>query len=154
MTTQRIADLLDGLELFRDFYYQELRTIAPYLSFRSAKQGEVVFHEGDAGNYMLVLVAGKLAVFKGGEYGGDHLLSYEGRGRVVGEMALIDQERRSATCRAESDCEFMTLATEDLARLAAEHPGLAYRFMFALARLLSRRLRRTSGMLVEYLGDE
>ena len=148
----KIADLLDGLELFKDFSYPELRTIAAYLSYRNIKQDEVVFNEGDAGTYMLILVEGKLAVFKGGE-SGSHLLSYEGRGRVVGEMALIDQERRSATCKAQTECEFMTLATDDLDRMAMEHAGLAYRFMYALARLLSRRLRRTSGMLVEYLND-
>jgi CRP-like cAMP-binding protein len=68
-------------------------------------------------------------------------------------MALIDQERRSATCRAESDCELLTISTESLHKLSVEHPRLAYRFMFCLARLLSRRLRRTSGMLVEYLPD-
>lgn len=147
-----IADLLDGLELFKDFSFVELKTIAQYLSFRKVKQNEVVFHEGDAGTYMLILVEGKLAVYKGGEQG-NHLLSYEGRGRVVGEMALIDQERRSATCAAETDCELMTLSTDGLNSLSAAHPGLAYRFMFALARLLSRRLRRTSGMLVEYLTD-
>lgn len=150
---ERIADLLDGLELFKDFSYPELKTIAQYMNYRALKSGVVVFNEGDAGNSMLILIDGKLSVFKGGE-NGNHLLSYEGRGRVVGEMALIDQERRSATCQSESDCEFMTLATEDLDRLGLDHPRLAYVFMFSLARLLSRRLRRTSGMLVEYMGDE
>lgn len=147
-----IADLLDGLELFKDFSFHELRTIAHYLSFHTVKANGIVFHEGDAGTSMLILIEGKLAVYKGGEHG-NHLLSYEGRGRVVGEMALIDQERRSATCMAETDCEFMTLSTDGLQSLSTEHPGLAYRFMFALARLLSRRLRRTSGILVEYLAD-
>jgi hypothetical protein len=37
--------------------------------------------------------------------------------------------------------------------MAAEAPLLAYRFMFSLAKLLSRRLRRTSGMLVEFLAS-
>jgi CRP/FNR family cyclic AMP-dependent transcriptional regulator len=148
----KIADLLDGLELFKDFSYPELRTVAAYLVCHRIKKGEVVFSEGDAGDHMLILVEGTLAVYKGGEQG-RHMLSYEGRGRVVGEMALIDRERRSATCIAAKDCELMTLSTEALDRLAQEYPGLAYRFMFALARLLSRRLRRTSGMLVEYLTD-
>ncbi|MEW6163455.1 MAG: cyclic nucleotide-binding domain-containing protein [Pseudomonadota bacterium] len=152
MTNERIADLLDGLELFKDFSYAELKALSPYLTHHALKQNEVVFNEGDPGNYMLILVAGTLAVYKGGEIG-QHMLSYEGRGRVVGEMALIDQERRSATCLASSDCELMTLSADGLARLVVDHPSLAYRFMFALARLLSRRLRRTSGMLVEYLTD-
>jgi CRP-like cAMP-binding protein len=148
----KIADLLDGLELFKDFSYPELKTLSPYLTYHQIKKNEVVFNEGDAGNYMLILVEGTLAVYKGGELG-RHMLSYEGRGRVVGEMALIDRELRSATCLANTDCALMTLSTDALDRLAVDYPGLAYRFMFALARLLSRRLRRTSGMLVEYLTD-
>jgi CRP-like cAMP-binding protein len=152
MMHEKIADLLDGLELFKDFTYPELKTIAPYLTLHEVKKGEAVFNEGDAGNYMLILIEGTLAVYKGGEQG-RHMLSYEGRGRVVGEMALIDRERRSATCEAHTDCALMTLSTDGLDRLALDYPGLAYRFMFALARLLSRRLRRTSGMLVEYLTD-
>jgi len=151
-TAAHIANQLDGLELFNGFTYPELKTLAPYLTYHQLKEGETVFNEGDVGNYMLILVEGTLVVYKGGELG-RHMLSYEGRGRVVGEMALIDRERRSATCVAHTDCELMTLSTEALDRLAQEYPPLAYRFMFSLARLLSRRLRRTSGMLVEYLTD-
>ena len=150
--SEKIADLLDGLELFKGFSYPELKTIASYLTFLQVKKDEIIFNEGDAGNHMLILVKGSLAVFKGGELG-RHLLSYDGRGRVVGEMALIDQERRSATCMASTNCELMILSTDGLTRMATGHPGLAYRFMFSLASLLSRRLRRTSGMLVEYLSD-
>jgi CRP-like cAMP-binding protein len=120
------------------------------VAHQAVKRGEVVFNEGDPGNNMLILVDGKLSVFKGGE-SGRHLLSYEGRGRIVGEMSLLDHERRSATCVAESDCELLTLGSDGLERMAAEHPALAYRFMYRLARLLSKRLRKTSGMLVEFL---
>jgi CRP-like cAMP-binding protein len=120
--------------------------------YRELQQNAVVFNEGDVGDHMLILVEGSLAIFKGGELG-RHLLSYEGRGRVVGEMALLDQERRSATCVASADCVLLTFDITSLDQLSRENPAIAYRFMAALARLLSRRLRRTSGMLVEYLGD-
>ncbi|BAO27867.1 cyclic nucleotide-binding domain-containing protein [Sulfuritalea hydrogenivorans] len=145
-----IADTLDGLDLFKDFAYPELKLIARYLSREARKQGEVIFSEGDPGTYMLILVDGRLSIFKGGE-SGNHLLSHEGRGRMVGEMALLDHERRSASCMADTDCTVLILSADEMARMAAENPLLAYRFMFRLARLLSRRLRKTSGMLVEYL---
>jgi len=145
-----IADMLDGLDLFSDFSYSELKTIGRFVAYQPMKQGEVVFNEGDPGNYMLILVDGKLSIFKGGE-SGRHLLCYEGRGRIVGEMSLLDHELRSASCVAESDCELLTLSSEGLERMAVEHPVLAYRFMSRLARLLSKRLRKTSGMLVEFL---
>ena len=71
--------------------------------------------------------------------------------KIIGEMALLDNERRSATCIADTHCRLFVLDRSSLKKLEAEAPLLAYRFMRCLALLLSRRLRRTSGMLVEYL---
>lgn len=148
----KIADLLDDLELFREFSYQELEWIAPYLQLEALTAGQVIFSEGDLGNYMLILIDGSISIFKGGEHG-RQLLSHESRGRIVGEMAMLDQERRSATCIAQTDCELLTLSSENLKKFASERPGIAYRFMFCLARLLSRRLRRASGMMADFLGN-
>lgn len=150
--SEKIADLLDELEIFKNFSFGELKILARYMIYRELKKDDGVFNEGDVGDYMLILVEGSLAIVKGGEHG-RHLLSYEGKGRVVGEMALLDHERRSATCVASSDCTLLTFSSESLDQLAKDSPGIAYRFMVTLARLLSRRLRRTSGMLVEYLSD-
>ena len=144
------ADLLDGLDLFRGFAYGELKIISRFLSFETKEAGEVIFSEGDPGTFMLILVEGRVSVFKGGE-NGKHLLSYEGRGRFLGEMALLDRELRSATCITETECKILTLDRSALDRMEDECPRLAYRFTLCLAQLLSRRLRKTSGMLVEYL---
>lgn len=148
--SRNIAELIDGLEFFQEFPYRELESLAGYLGYSSVKAEEPIFNEGDPGTYMLILLEGKVSIFKAGE-SGCHLLSYEGRGRIIGEMALLDRERRSASCIAASDCELLHLSQENLAKLAADYPALAYRFMFSLARLLSRRLRRTSGVLAEHL---
>lgn len=148
--SSQLADMLDGLDFFNDFTYPELETIARHVAYVTAKKGDVIFHEGDPGSYMLVLVEGRISIAKGGE-NGQHLLSYEGKGRLIGEMALLDRERRSATCIADANCDLLTLNHEGLERLAAAQPVLAYRLMFYIARLLSRRLRRTSGVLSEYL---
>jgi CRP/FNR family cyclic AMP-dependent transcriptional regulator len=145
-----IADLLDGLELVSDFRYQELEMIAKYLSHEEVEQGRVLFAEGDPGDFMLIVIAGKVGIYKGGA-NGQHLLSTELGGRIIGEMAMIDRERRSATCIAASNCELLTLTAANLKKLAHDHPGLAYHFMSALARMLSRRLRRVSGMMADYL---
>ncbi|MET3133222.1 CRP/FNR family cyclic AMP-dependent transcriptional regulator [Oxalobacteraceae bacterium GrIS 1.11] len=148
----KIADILDELDLFQDFPYAELEIIGAYLNLERVGKGEVIFNEGDPGNYMLILVDGGISIFKGGEHG-RQLLSHEARGRIVGEMAMLDQELRSATCIADTDCELLTLSSEKLKRLAADHSVVAYRFMLCLARLLSRRLRRVSGMMADFLGN-
>ena len=148
--TDHIADILDGLVLFQDFSYPELKTISRFVTHVAHKQGEVLFEEGDPGDTMLILAEGKLSIFKGGEHG-TQLLSHEGRGRMVGEMALLDNERRAAPGVADTDCEVLSLSLEGLSRMSRETPLLAYKFMFSLARILSRRLRKTSGLLVDFL---
>lgn len=146
-----LASLLDELDLFQRFFeFHELEHLSSYMKLVSAPKNTIIFREGEKGGYMLILIDGKMEVSKSGD-GGMHLLSYEGKGRVLGEMALIDQEPRSATCVASTDCEMVSLSTEGLDRLVAEHPPVAYKLMFVLARLLSRRLRRTSGLLADFI---
>lgn len=150
--SQGIADLIDGLDFFRDFAYRELEQISHYFSLITVARGEVVFSEGDPGNYMAILLDGRISIYKCGE-SGRHLLSYENRGRIIGDMALLDRERRSASCIADTPCELLTLTEAGLEKMAEDSPLLAYRFMVSLARLLSKRLRRTSGLLAEHLVD-
>jgi len=148
-----LANILDDLELFQGFFtYHELECLSSYMNLISAAKGEIIFNEGDKGSYMLILIEGKMEVSKSGD-GGLHLLSYEGKGRVLGEMALIDREPRSATCVASSNCEMVSLSTDGLDKLVASNPPLAYKLMFVLARLLSRRLRRTSGLLADFINS-
>ena len=150
--TQKIADLLDEIEFFQDFAYNELEVIARYLKLEEVLEGEIVFNEGVRGNYMFILLSGRIAIYKGGVRQ-QHLISQEGRGRIVGEMALLDHEVRSATCVADQDCELLTFTQESLKKLAAEQPAVAYHFMLFLARLLSKRLRRTSGMMTDFMSE-
>ncbi len=150
MQNSEIADILDGLDLFQGFTYGELKIIGRFLAFTTKEKGDIIFNEGDPGSFMLILADGRISVYKGGEHG-NHLLSYEGRGRFIGEMALLDHERRSATCVADTACKLLMLDHAALNKMEQDAPLLAYRFMRCLALLLSRRLRKTSGMLVEYL---
>jgi CRP-like cAMP-binding protein len=145
-----IADMLDGLELVQDFAYAELELFAGYVTLEEAHKGKVIFQEGDPGNFMMILLDGRIAIYKGSERG-RQLLSSEMKGRIVGEMAVLDHEPRSATCVAEADCELLILTSSNLKKMSGEHPTLAYHFMANLARLLSRRLRRASGLMADFL---
>ena len=150
--TTKVADFLDELDLFRGLSYQDLVHLGRFMVFKTVPKGEVIFHEGDPGSYMIILVEGRMEVSKSGD-AGIHLLSYEGRGRVLGEMALLDHERRSATCVAATSCDMLTINQENMDRLVLEFPSVAYKLLFILAQLLSRRLRRTSGLLADFLGS-
>lgn len=150
--SKKIADLLDEIEFFQDFSYGELEVIARYLRLEEVQEGQIVFGEGERGNYMLILLSGRIAIYKGGVHQ-QHLISKEGRGRIVGEMALLDHETRSATCIADLDCELLTFTQDSLKKLATDQPAIAYHFMLFMAKLLSKRLRRTSGMMTDFMSE-
>ena len=150
--SRKLADLLDGLSLFESFSYSDIVTLSGYMSFAIIDKGSAAYQEGDTANDMMILISGRILVSKSGD-SGPHLLSYEGPGRVIGEMALLDHETRSATCIADNECEVAILSNAALNRMVQEAPALAYHLMFSLAKLLSRRLRRTSGMLANFMSD-
>ena len=74
-----------------------------------------------------------------------------GHGRAFGEMAVLDGERRSATCQAAEDSILLTLSKEALDKMLEEHPRIGARIIRAIAVSLSRRLRMAVGQLVDYL---
>jgi CRP-like cAMP-binding protein len=150
--SQKLADLLDGLSLFESFSYAEIVALSGYMSFTSLAKGAVIYHEGETASDLMVLISGRILVSKSGD-SGPHLLAYEGPGRVIGEMALLDHEARSATCIADTDCDLAVLNQASLSRMVKEMPALAYHLMFSIAKLLSRRLRRTSGLLANFMAD-
>jgi len=96
------------------------------------KTGATLFKAGDPARYMFAVLSGKLRIFNG-----ETVYEDVGAGGVVGEMALIDHEPRSASVVALTDC---TLATIDEARflfLVHRTPS----FSLDMMRLLTFRLR-------------
>lgn len=67
------------------------------------------------------------------------------KGRAFGEMAVLDGERRSASCVAASDCQLLTLGKDSLDKMLNEAPRIAARIIRALAVALSKRLRMQDG---------
>ena len=139
------VDLLSGLSL------RESEMLAPYLKAYEAGSGCTVFREGDPGHYMCWLVSGQVRIYKESGHDGPVDVAASSRMRVVGEMALVDGEPRSASCEAIKTSVLLLLARESFAKLGEERPALALKLMAGIAKLISRRLRMTSGQLVDLL---
>ncbi|MGE5493150.1 MAG: hypothetical protein ACM31P_17915, partial [Actinomycetota bacterium] len=59
--SEKIADLIDGLDLFQDFAYHDLEILSRHLGQTSVDKGEVIFNEGDPGSFMLILIDGRIS---------------------------------------------------------------------------------------------
>ena len=146
-----ICDLLEQVELFDDLDGAALRALGAQMVLRTFAAGATVFREGDPGDWMGLLVAGEICVRKDADARDSRTVAVETRKRVVGEMSLIDGEPRSATCVATRPATLLVLTRERFQKLTKERPELAFAVLMRVARVISRRLRATSGRLVGYL---
>jgi CRP-like cAMP-binding protein len=116
----------------------ELEAFAPFLRERRYPRGSMVLAQGDSGESLYLIAAGQVKVVLIHEDGREVILSVLGEGAFFGEMALLDQEPRSAPVVAMTDSMLLQLRREDFQARLRSGPDVA----MALLRELSRRLRR------------
>ena len=147
-----VHDRLLETQLFSAFTAQELSMLASSMALYEAHPHSLLFNEGEHGDYMLILVEGKLLINKKDSDSSEKLMAEIGPGRIVGEMAILDGEPRSASCTVGGKPAQLLLMTRDAyLKLSSQHASLALKLTLQLARLLSQRLRMVSGKLVDYL---
>lgn len=135
---------------FSDFPAGELQSMARHFGASKVARGDTIFREGDSGTFMCIIDAGDVSVRKSDSGGKPVEIAVLRQGRVFGEMAALDGERRSATCVAASDCALLTLSKDALDKMLAEAPRIGAKVIRAVAISLSRRLRMADGKLVDH----
>ncbi|KAF1011425.1 MAG: Cyclic AMP receptor protein [Pseudomonas fluorescens] len=143
-----IRDMLLDCGLFDALLAEDFHVAAGYFNLSSIARDEVIFREGDAGTFMCILHTGQVAVQKTNHLGERVTIATLRSGRAFGEMAVLDGERRSATCVAVSDCVLLNLGKDSLEKMLNEAPKIAARIIRAIAVALSRRLRMVDGQLL------
>jgi CRP/FNR family cyclic AMP-dependent transcriptional regulator len=129
----------------------KMEDISQFMTAYTATPGQNILIEHHHGTFMAIIITGVVDVFKEDSLGVDKLIASLGPGKILGEMGLIDGEPRSASARARSQTTLLVLTHEQFEHLALSRPRLALEMSIKLAKVSSRRLRRTSGRLIEYL---
>jgi CRP/FNR family cyclic AMP-dependent transcriptional regulator len=104
----------------------------------SFEAGQIVFKEGDTGDFMYGVIEGEVEI----SYRG-HVLDVVGEGGVVGEMALVGDHTRSATVIAKTDCKLAPVNHQHFLWLVHETPTFATQVMAVMA----ERIRHLHEML-------
>ena len=146
-----IIDLLMNVPIFDQFKGDELRLVSRHMSFIELEKGEILFREGDQGDYICFVAEGALDVVKKTEEGRYVVLATLNRGRSIGEMAVIDDFPRSATVRARKNATLVILTRERFDLILEKHAATGVRILKAIARLVSQNLRKTSSRLADYM---
>lgn len=108
-------------------------------------KGEILFHEGDSGDRLYVVVSGKVKLGRSGSAGRENLLAVLGPGQMFGELSLFDPGPRSTTATAVTSCEIRTLEHEELMGWLAGRPEVAQGLLGQLA----ARLRRANDVVAD-----
>ena len=108
-------------------------------NFKSFRAGELIFREGEKGDFMYVVKAGTVELRVG-----NNPIETLDAGSILGEMALLDSESRSASAYAYTDCQIVPIDREKFQFLVKETPYFALEVMQIMAGRLRHMNRETS----------
>jgi len=150
----QIHALIPKCTLLENFAPAEVRLLAHFMDVYRAEPGVEIIREGDGGDFMLMIVEGKVEVHKRDRWNTPQLLALVEAGRTLGEMSMIDGEPRFATCIAVEPALVAVLDRENLARIIVEQPLLGAKILMELVLMLSQRLRATTDRLLGLLNEQ
>jgi CRP/FNR family transcriptional regulator len=151
-SAQETAALLARVPVFEELADEDLRRVAEVTVPRRFGGGEVIFREGDDSDTAYVVHAGHARAIREHPDGRQITLATFGPGDIFGELAMFDDERRSATVEAMDDLEVLGILGGDMRRLLRRHPDMAVKLVISLGRRLraaNERLARQSFQTVQ-----
>ncbi len=148
---EQMHRLISYSPLFENFNMAEIRLMSHFMNVYRATSGQEIIHEGEQGDFMLLLLEGSVEVFKQDRWNAPQLLASVDAGKTLGEMSMIDGEPRFASCVAAEPCVIAVLSRDSLARIILEQPILGAKILMELVLMLSQRLRQTSVKLVRIM---
>ena len=150
--TEDMAAVLARVPAFAELGPAELGAIAAVAVPRSFAAGDIVFHKGDASDTCYIVRGGRARAIREHADGRQITLATFGPGDIFGELAMFDDELRSATVEATEELATLALLGGDMRRLMREHPEIAVKLAVALVRRLraaNERLARQSFQTVQ-----
>jgi CRP/FNR family transcriptional regulator, cyclic AMP receptor protein len=133
-------ELLSNVSIFSSLNPDELDQLLKATTTKRLEPRETLFRRGDPGNQLYGILSGSLKITTTGIDGKDVLFSLMGPGEVLGEIAILDNEDRSANAVAVETTELLTLDRRELMPFLESHP----RATIGLAAVLATRVRRLS----------
>jgi NTE family protein/lysophospholipid hydrolase len=136
---------LAASELFSSLDAEEFERLSAEVEPLHVPGGRVLFNQRDAADCLYVVVSGRLRVSLERSDGSEQSLGEVGRGDVVGEMALLTGQRRSATARAIRDTDLLRLRADAFNRLIEQHPATMMRVTRRIVMRYQNALRSPAG---------
>jgi CRP-like cAMP-binding protein len=133
-------ELLRSVPIFSELTEADFQSLAKVANRRRYPKDSVVFFENEQGDFFFMILDGRIKVTILGDDGREVILSLLGAGDFFGEMALLDNEPRSATAIAVEDTELLSLHRNDFQNVLSDNRSITV----GLIKVLTARLRRAN----------
>ena len=162
-------DLLQTSQLLQDFTPAEADILGASMLLVRAEPGQVMIREGEAGDWMMLILKGTVDVTKRldpvagaaqaqAETDSDvdtepavSRVAVVRSGAAIGDMSMLDSEPRYATCTAIEAVEAGVWGRHEIAVLIRDHPGVGAKLLVKITQMMAQRLRNTSNQLVKLI---
>jgi CRP/FNR family transcriptional regulator len=151
-TIEESVSLLGQVPVFETLAPEDLQRVVEVAVPRAFPGHHVIFREGDASDTCYVVRSGHARAIREHADGRMIALAHFGPGDIFGELAMFDDERRSATVETLDEVNAIAVLGSDMRRLLREHPDIAVKLVIALGRRLreaNERLARQSFQTVQ-----
>lgn len=138
-------EVLKSAPLFAGLEDEAATELSATMGTVRLNKGDILFHEGDGGDRLYVVVSGKVKLGRSGSAGRENLLAVLGPGQMFGELSLFDPGPRSTTATAVTACEIRTLEHHELMGWLIGRPEVAQGLLGQLA----ARLRRANDVVAD-----
>lgn len=135
-------EFLRKIPLFEELPDEDLESLCQIVVEQHLPAGEVLFEEGSSGDMAYIIRSGEVDIFKVSQ-NREIFLAKRGPGEVFGEIALLFDTERTATVRARTDTELVSIGREDLRKLLKISPSAAA----SLFDIMLSRLQNTQTLL-------
>ncbi len=140
-------EVLQRAGLFQGVDEEASEALARSFEFLDLARGAVIFKEGEQGDSLYIVLAGKVKIGRKSADGRENLLAVMGPSDQFGELSLFDPGPRTSTASALTDVRVARLPKSALRPWLTDRPDLAER----LLRVIARRLRRTNNIVADLI---
>ena len=139
---------LKQVPVFKDFSNKEFLELEKLIHHRKYSTGDFIFKNRAPGEGMYIIMQGAVKITIGTRSNNENILAELEEGDFFGELALFDDEARSANAIATKDSQLLGFFTQDLMSLQGRNPVLGQKILFNLGGVLGERLRGTNRLLI------
>lgn len=134
-------ETLRVVPVFADLNDEALQQLAITCRHHTFKKNTRIIQQGEIGKHLYIIESGRVKVFVSSEDGREITINEEAAGSCIGEIALLDDEPRSASVETLEKTEAIAISKSAFQACVTENPTIA----FEIIRTLTRRLRSATG---------